>query len=163
MTETASQLAIVGDDDLRAITTAAAVLADADAVVNVQEFGTGFVVLENKDALVDAPFVIVKGAFYLSETYDGRNGEDAFFVSLHVVDEKGNKWILNDGSTGIADQYRVIAREKGYNVSTITHNLPGPGTPKNPIAVPRGLSKSEYDTTIDGRKVHGITYYFDGM
>lgn len=64
------------------------------------ELGSGFAVLNKDDKmrLVGVPFFLLSWSFNL-----GDNGE---FVSAVVVTGKHDRYIVNDGSTGIYDQLR---------------------------------------------------------
>lgn len=161
------QLAIplVSDDELAAIGTLGDVFSTVarEDIQRAQDFGTGFVVLKDKDKLVDTPFAVVKSMFYQSDKYQ-RDGNASIFVTLFCVTEKGEKWILNDGGVGICDQYRrATERATGQPVVVGDKGAPGIGTPAKPFFAGTGLARSEYDTVIDGRDVHGVTYYIDGM
>lgn len=127
----------------------AALLGAGIEATVIEDFGDGFAVVD-KDRLVGVPFVIVRYREQLSEQF--KSG----FAILHVVAETEDgtviKGVITDGGTGINEQCRKIASERG--------GLAG-------IVVRQGLVKSEYDTVVningEDRDVHGTTYYFAGM
>jgi hypothetical protein len=93
------------DDDLRSLTSFDQALAlteqtHGEIVDAERELGNGFRVLDNKDKakLVGVPVILMDWTFN-----DGNFGK---FVSVYLVskNEDGSigRWILNDGSTGIA-------------------------------------------------------------
>src|SRR5215469_10341469 len=63
---------------------------------DISEYGTGYSVLNNKDRLIDVPFIILDYRFNL--------GDQGTFVSMNVMTKGNEKLIVNDGSTGIRDQ-----------------------------------------------------------
>lgn len=110
--------------------------------------GTGFVVLDEKSHpqgkghLIGEDCIVVKYGVHDSETVVGKK-----FTSLHIVTKSGEKWIVNDGSTGIHEQCLTMKAELG----TIC-----------PLRVPRGLRVSEYDYTDDkGVTSQAKTYYLN--
>lgn len=106
------------------------------SIANV--LGNGFGVLTDKMTLVNRPFVIVRYGVHASE-----NGE---FATIHCVTTDGEKWIVNDGSTGIAAQLKQIHENLGRVA---------------PLRVPRGLRVSEYDVEIKGQKQKAKTFYLN--
>ena len=112
-------------------------------------------VLEDKTRLVGVPFIIAGFA-----KRDGDNGE---YVSLNVVTQADERFIVNDGSTGIFRQVDALVRgraERGV-------------APFLPLLVPGGLTRSDYyrhkaegtivKTLPDGAKAsdwqRGTTFY----
>jgi hypothetical protein len=79
--------------------------------------------------------------------YDGENGE---FVSVHLIDDKGDKWILNDGAKqGVYGQLRQITdkREEEDPESAVRR------TSTAGLLVPGGMRKgSEYYVDNRSRK-----------
>lgn len=120
------------DDALRNITTAedaiklaAQMYGEVDSIAEL-ELGNGFVLLgDNKDRLIGVPFLILTGQLHL--------GDFGEFASLMLVTMDGSnaRIILNDGSTGICDQYKEMTQRKGR---------------AGGFTVPKGLRKSEYAT-----------------
>lgn len=106
----------------------------------VSDYGTGFTILEDKDKLCGVPFLIVDARFSL--------GDFGQFVSLTVMTNQEEKWIVNDGSTGICDQVEALVKQVG----TVQGML-----------VTHGLRRSDYDYTEPktGNKVPATTYYLD--
>lgn len=140
------------EDVLRNIDSFDAVIAMTGGTgTNIADvLGTGFVVLDEKSHpqgkghLVGTEFLIVKYGRHASETIVGKE-----FTSLHIVTkEGGEKWIVNDGSTGIHEQCVTLKAELG----TIC-----------PLYVPRGLRVSEYDYTDEktGAVSKAKTYYLN--
>lgn len=131
------------DDVLRDINSAQDVLdlykdSNVEEFEYSDEFGTGFEVLETtgKARLVGVPFRILGFRF--------SNGDQGEFVSMHVVTDKGEKFIVNDGSTGIYQQCQAMAA-KGKTVG---------------IRCSKGLHRSDYTFVNDkGEKSPATTYY----
>lgn len=133
------------DDQLRDIKTlddlAVALSGREDVkVFDASEFGNGYEVLdkEGKDKLIGVYFAIMDWRFN-----DGDQGE---FVSVTVLTEKGDRYVINDGSTGICEQLREIQKAAG-------------GTAV--IRVKKGLRVSRYTYTDekDGKEKPAATYY----
>lgn len=115
-------------------------------VIDYSEFGHGFV-LSKSDALVGVPFMIAKSFFNESEY------EDEPFVTLYCVTEQGGKFIINDGSTGIRRQVIALAKRFGFSAAPKTQ---GPA----PVLIPRGLTRSDYETTdAAGKPIKATTFY----
>ena len=124
-----------------AILNAAGVVAES-----ISDFGAGFTVVD-KARLVNVPFVILEWRFNTSEF------NDAGFVSLSVVTKNDDKWIINDGSTGILQQLIRVTRIRRQRKHA---------TPQNGLAVPAGLSVSNYRyTDADGKERPASTYYLN--
>ena len=135
-----------------------------DALAYANEFGGAedwadvsgdWPVLEDKTRLVGVPFIIVGFA-----KRDGDNGE---YTSLNVVTQSDERFIVNDGSTGIFRQIDALVKgraERGVD-------------PFIPLLVPGGLTRSDYyrhkaegtiaKTLPDGAKAsdwqRGTTFY----
>lgn len=88
----------------------------------ITDFGDGFAVAESKRSLVNVPFVIMDYKF-------SAKGDFGEFAILRLMTKDGRKLILTDGSTGICEQTRDLAR-RGV--------IGG-------ILCPKGLTVSEYD------------------
>jgi hypothetical protein len=69
------------------------------------EFGNGFQLLDNKGLLVGERFVFLKWQF--------SEGKFGTYVTASVVTEKGGKYILVDGSSGIREQLHTYTRKQG--------------------------------------------------
>jgi hypothetical protein len=104
--------------------------------------GNGYSILEDKSKLLNEPFMIVKYGVHPSEL----NGK--VFTTIHVLTKGGDKYVVNDGSTGIHQQLMDLKTEMG----TIC-----------PLMVPRGLRVSEYDyeDPKNGSKTKAKTYYIN--
>ena len=110
------------DDQLRAIDSFDAALALAGPLESVGDYlGTGFKVLptDEKNKLVGQPFVILGWDFHESD-----KSSDPF-VSILVVTKTGEKFVLNDGGTGIRRQMQSLGESR-------------------PFAVPAGLTRSDF-------------------
>lgn len=128
----------VDDDKLRELSSyaqaleLAAELYEGRIIDLSEELGTGFEVLNdtNKDRLIDKGFLIIAFRFNNSAEFGG------LFASAIVMSEAGEKFILNDGSSGIRDQLMDMAQRSrqfgGYEVK-------------------KGLRKSEYPTCPPGQ------------
>lgn len=133
------------DDDLRAITSfddAVKLLGDTP-ITDSADLGNGFTVLRKNDKrrLVGVPFLILSVDFL-----PGDFGKD--FASMMIVTKGGEKLIVNDGSTGIADQLlQLRARING---------------PMRGIVCKHGLRVSDYEyEDTDGMRIPASTYYLD--
>lgn len=146
---------IIDERDLRNIGS----LDDAFQFVNEQlggmesfaDYGTGFEVLDkrDKDRLVKTPFAILEWRFQQSKEYKSE------FVSMLVVTKGGEKFVVNDGSTGICKQLRQITDDR---------IRAGRKHPQTGLAVENGLRRSDYmfettlpDGTVD--EISASTYY----
>lgn len=98
-------------------------------------------ILEDKDKLIGVPFVIL--SWTLNE-----GGKFGGFVTLYVLTENNERYIVNDGSTGIRDQLMRYTDETGIDSMLVCRH---------------GLRVSVYDkelpngVTISDAK----TYYID--
>lgn len=151
------------DDQLRSIQSfedAMRLAADTYGGVTTAEeleLGNGFKLLgDNKDRLVGMPFVVL--AFNFNE------GDFGEFASALLVTDRGDRIIMNDGSTGVYEQLLDIMKT--------TDKTGG-------IFFPRGLRKSTYDTCVScgkprkpstevctcgddtEKRAKGNTYYLD--
>lgn len=116
------------DSDLRAITTFEEAFALAETMFGEvtdisQELGNGFTLITDKSVLVNKPFVIISCAF--------NDGDFGSFASIAAVTKDNEKYIFNDGSTGVHNQLFELART--------TKRTGG-------FMAPSGLSQSDYDT-----------------
>lgn len=120
------------DAQLATMVTMSEALAALGAVTTAEDwadYGTGFDLLDNKDRLVGVPFVIVEWRFTKSQQYAQT------FVSAMIVDEKDNRFILNDGSTGICAQLRSVTDRRIAR---------GDAFPQAGLIVRKGLRRSNY-------------------
>lgn len=145
---------VIDDEMLRNINSAEDVMALFDSlgaeVESFDDYGTGFTIVQNKDLLIDRPFAILEWRFTKSPKFNSE------FVSMFVVTKSGEKYIVNDGSTGICAQLRRIADERIRN---------GRANPQIGLRVDRGLRKSTYQQEYTDEKTGKIetreatTYY----
>lgn len=149
-TEVATTSPQVSDAALADIATfedALAVINDvfAGAVIQAdKELGTGFALLNDKAILIGVPFVAVK-----IDEHESDISAEGKFVTLHVVTQAGQKFILNDGSTGIFAQVQELWRRK-------------PELRGLPMMVRHGLRRSDYTyTDSEGKQRPAVTYYLD--
>lgn len=98
------------------------------SVVDIsEELGSGFAVLTDKSKLVKEPFVLIQWRFNVGDFTRP-------FVSAGLVTKRGEKFIINDGGTGIMKTLLDYSQE--------TKRFGG-------ILVPRGLRVSDYPTCPD--------------
>jgi len=104
-----------------------------------QEIGDGFKLLENKDTLIGIEMLLV--------TWDFHMGDFGEFVSAKVVTRDGQKYIVNDGSSGIRDQLMQYSAKKNSQGGLFCR---------------KGLRRSEYKYTDEkGNETPATTYYLD--
>jgi len=152
-TKTVSRRIEFSDETLagiRSFSDAIGVLKDSGIVPeSASDYGTGFHVAD-KATLVGVPFVALAWRFNTG-AYERAPGEVGDFVSVECVTERGDKVVINDGSTGICRQLRAITDQR---------EMRGHATPQHGLLCERGLAKSEYEYVDDkGRKSPAATYY----
>ena len=140
------------DADLAALDSFQSVLDSFNSLGLVPEtmadYGTGFEICKNKDRLIDTDLVIVEWRFNVSEV-----GSEGAFVSAAVVTKNGEKWILNDGGSGIYQQLRMVTDQR---------NRAGHAHPQAALMVKNGLTKSEYTYEGEkGKRTPAVTYYLN--
>lgn len=124
------------DDALKLV---AAKVGETNVGVASQEIGDGFKLLENKDQLIGVPFIAV--------TWDFHQGDHGEFVSVKLMTKDGQKYIVNDGSSGIRDQLIGYTNKKGT---------------QGGLFCEKGLRRSQYEYEAeDGTKKPATTYYLD--
>lgn len=102
--------------------------------------GNGFALLQNKDHLVGVPFLFMKWQFH-----PGKYQSD--FLTALVVTVNNQKYIMNDGGTGIAKQLREYTEVSGR---------------QGGMVAPKGLTRSDYTyTDQDGEERPASTFYID--
>lgn len=120
--------------------------AEGLEVADITEYGDGFPVLvgDAKKKLVGRAFHLIAWKPFVSKKY-GCNGVMAWVMTNNVnpVTKEYERYRLVDLSQGVA---RQLIDEIGD---------------RRPMMVPNGLTRSEYDTEINGETVHGVTYYLD--
>jgi hypothetical protein len=122
-------------DDVAKVTGNVTVAADV--------LGNGYSILEDKSKLLNEPFMIVKYGVHPSEKIQGK-----LFTTIHVLTKGGDKYVVNDGGTGIHQQLTDLKTQMG----TVC-----------PLMVSRGLRVSEYDyeDPNTGEKTKAETYYIN--
>jgi hypothetical protein len=117
------------DDEMRAVQSiddAARMVAaefGTDAIATIaEEMGSGSEILEDKSKLIGTKFFLMEWRFNM--------GDNGPFVSAAAITDKGDKYIINDGSAGMfsqLNQYTVrtgktfgLLVPKGLRVSTFT-------------------------------------------
>lgn len=115
-------------------------------LMSSDQFGDGFTMLDNKDKLLDNPFLILDSSVTDSKEFT-RNGEPAAFVAMRVVTKGGDKFIVIDGSTGLCNQLIEWRTKTGRRGGFVCMH---------------GLRKSEYTyTDPNGDTSPATTYYLD--
>jgi hypothetical protein len=142
MSEVVKHSPLWTEDDLASINSfddlATAMAENNVTGVDVSDFGTGYAVLEDKGRLVGVEFAILDWRFSVGDFGD--------MVTCYVLTKSGEKWIVNDGSTGIREQMAAIQTRMGGR--------------KAPIRCPKGLTVSEYTyEDAKGEKRPAKTYY----
>jgi len=142
------------DAELRAIKTfsdakraATEVYGDVQDAADV--IGNGFTILrtDQKHELIGKPFVILTVTMNESDDVFDAEGNPAMFVSALIVTERGDRLILNDGSSGI---YKQLEEWKTMS------NGRGGG-----LLVKGGLRQSDYMVEVDGKQTAATTYYLN--
>jgi hypothetical protein len=130
--------------DITDLQSALDALANAGATVdNFNEYGNGFSILRDKAQLSGKPFVVLEWRFNT-----GTFGE---FASALIVTEDGTKCVLNDGSTGIFTQLRMVTDSRERNDVANT---------QSGLLVKNGLRVSEYTYSDEkGNEIPARTWY----
>lgn len=116
------------DEELRNVDSFESAFALAESMFGevtdvTQELGNGFTLITDKAPLVNTAFVILSCAF--------NEGDFGTFASIACVTKAGEKYIFNDGSTGVHNQlFELILTKKRTGG----------------FLAPTGLNASEYDT-----------------
>lgn len=150
----AKSKALTVGDELDFITDVEALLAYFDERgVNVSDNEADRIrsleILKDKAALIGVPFLIKRWRF-TDSTYD----KTRFFVSAEIILRDGREFVLNDGSTGIADQlWKLTEVREATGRADIAHVG---------RMVGKGLRKSDYTYTDEkGNETPATTYYLD--
>lgn len=100
--------------------------------------GDGFELLKDKNLLVGVPLIVVK--------HKQASGDHGQFSAAHIVTEKGDRYVIVDGSTGIHAQLVKYAAS------------PHAG---KPILLKNGLTRSDYEYTDEktGELKPATTFY----
>lgn len=115
--------------------------ATGSALEDLKEYGTGFVLLEDKDRLVSTAFAILEWRF--------NKGENGTFVTVYAITDDGNKFIFNDGSSGVCRQLFRITEKRVER---------GEANPRRGIYCSYGLRKNTYNRKDDPSKT-ATTYH----
>lgn len=113
----------------------------SDGVITADEvLGNGFGLLSNKDLLCGVPFLCMKWQFYPGKFADN-------FVTIMVVTQKGEKYLVNDGSTGLCKQLWELTQNTGRQGGMVARH---------------GLTRSDF-TYLDENNVEkpASTFYID--
>lgn len=111
-------------------------VANADDALGEDQFGP-IMDKATKNRLVGVPMLLLKWEFHKGV---GAGGE---FVSAYVLTQTKERYIINDGGTGIHDQLKAYTERTGRNAM---------------LQCERGLSRSDYDHPEFGPST---TYYID--
>lgn len=106
--------------------------------------GNGFAILptDQKSRLEGVPLMLLSWRFT-----NGDQGEFVSVLTLARTQSGIEKWIVNDGSTGICDQLRTYTKSKNKHGG---------------LMVKRGLRRSDYTyTSDDGKEKPATTFYLD--
>lgn len=132
------QASMYGEDELKSLSTwddamrlAMATTGDAPLMAS-EVMGDGFELIDGekgKATLVDVPFMLLEWTF--------RDGDFGTYVSCRGMTKDGRKFILNDGSTGIAEQLAKLTKDNAGRLSN--------------LVVHKGLRVSEYPTDASGQ------------
>lgn len=145
-TELAATQRGLGDDVLANINgfdSALAALENAGiGYESISDYGTGFSVTD-KEKLVGVPFIALEWRF--------NTGDFGSFVSAAIVTKTGQKLILNDGSTGIREQFQMVSAKRSAD---------GHKSPQAGLMVPNGLSVSNYNYTDEKGEVRPARTYY---
>lgn len=146
----------LSDDDLRGIDSFEAAMRAVTGVLGAEivdaseELGTGFILLDSKEKgqLVGKACIFLSWNFNTSDDVTDDAGNPTEFVSAQVVVKVNNagaieRFIVNDGSTGIYRQLRAYTDRTGRTAG---------------LAAKRGLRRSDYKTP-DGKDA--TTFYID--
>lgn len=109
----------------------------SDSGINVEESteylgGNEILNRDEKARLVGVPFFAMSWRF--------NEGDVGYFVSIEVITDKGEKYIVNDGSTGILLQLSRITKKRVAS---------GHPNPTMGLLCRRGLRVSEYYLDVD--------------
>lgn len=107
-------------------------------------------ILDDKDRLIKQPFVMVSWTFNKSDSVKDENGDPREFVSIEAVTKAGERFVINDGSTGIYRQLKTLTAHR----EETGHKAPQAGR-----FVSKGLRRSDYAYDEAGNT--GTTYYLD--
>lgn len=108
------------------------------------ELGDGFALLskDQKNLLCGVPLLLMEWKF--------RAGDFGNFVTLRVIarnpDGSVSRYIVNDGSTGIAEQLAQYQKDKGRSGG---------------MFVGKGFRRSDYEVEINGETRDASTFYLD--
>lgn len=114
---------------------------DASAVI-----GSGFIMLEDKDKLLNETFLILSTSFPEGDFRDA-DGVASHFAVVRLVTARNDHYVITDGGHGIYSQLDEFSVRTGRSGG---------------ILVKGGLRKSEYEYTDDkGNVSPAVTYYLN--
>jgi hypothetical protein len=108
-------------------------ISSADATL-----GDGFAVIDNKDRLIDVPFLLINWQESL--------GDHGPFTIARGVTRDGFKFVMTDGSTGIHEQLQAYTGKTGKSAGLLCRH---------------GLRRSDYTYDDNGTDKDASTYYID--
>ena len=121
--------------------------------------GSGFTVLnkDEKEKLINVPFIILLSRFHM--------GDQGEFCSLIVVTQENERFIINDGGTGIYAQAKSLKERTGRDGGwMVTHGLRDSDYPTCfNCSKPRGTMDHECKLCGDTseKRGRGRTFYLD--
>lgn len=143
-----AQRTLFSDDELAELHSTSDVnelLANAGIVPeSFDDYGSGFSVLEDKRQLIKVPFYILE--------WRVNAGDMGEFTSLVAMTERGDKYVVNDGSTGIHEQLAAVVKRREAK------GITGPAL-RAGLVVRKGLRVSDYEVEIDGKMSKASTFY----
>lgn len=144
------EVSLALDDDVaRGLNTFQAAIAYfGDKLDNAGEvLGDGFTLTENKAQLVGVPLIVIDwefipGSFEKNENVKPFPGQ-GLFSTVRLITDKGDKYRISDGSTGIHRQLFEYSQRTGKHSG---------------LAVKKGLADSHYSNEFTN---DGVTYYLN--
>lgn len=139
----------LSDDNLRSIVSfddALALVNDVlggEVIAADEEIGNGFSIINDKSVLIGVPMIMLSATRNVSD-----KGDKGYFYSLTCVTKMGGKVVINDGSTGIAEQLETL-----YSRHPEKRGVP--------MLLRKGLRRSDYTTLVNGKEASATTFYLD--
>lgn len=111
------------------------------------ELGTGWQLLKDKRKLLGRPFMILFWERRIDET------TKRAYTTVHLMENSGERWIINDGSTGIHAQLEKAVEKR---------HLAGISPVNGPMRVNNGLRVSDYTVeNAQGGEEAASTFYLN--